>query len=133
MMQTDQTPAQRSKRKPNRQHSIEFKRSVVEQTLQQGVRISHIAREHNICLSLVHDWRKRYRESVSSTLVKQKLLPVALIKSIVPAQSNKAPVPEDTSASSGFILINAGQISVRVEGRADPVMLKLILTQLLPC
>ena len=48
MTQTDQTAAQRTLRKPHRQHSIEFKRAVAEQALQQGACITHIAREHDI-------------------------------------------------------------------------------------
>ena len=133
MTQTEQPPAQRAKRKLHRQHSIEFKRSVVEQTLQQGVRISHIAREHKICPSLVHDWRKRYQDGLFSGGGKQKLLPVTLIKSITPATPNPVPAQEETSSCAGFITLNTGQISLRIEGRADPVMLKLILTHLLPC
>ena len=133
MTQTEQTPAQRTKRKPHRQHSIEFKRSIVEQTFQHGMRMSHIAREHNLCPSLVHDWRKRYQEGLFSSGGKQKLLPVALIKSSTPAPPNQAPAQEETPPCTGFILLNTGQRSLRIEGRADPVMLKLILSQLFPC
>ena len=129
MIQTEQTPTQRIRRKPHRRHSIEFKRSVVEQTLQQGVRISHIAREHNLCPSLIHDWRKRYQDGLFSKGRKQKLLPVTLIKSIAP----NAPEQEEALPCAGFILLNTGQISLRIEGRADPGTLKLILSQLLPC
>lgn len=133
MTQTEQPPAQRAKRKLHRQHSIEFKRSVVEQTLQQGMRISHIAREHKICPSLVHDWRKRYQEGLLSVTGKQKLLPVTLIKSITPAAPNPVPEQEEPSRFASAIVLNTGQISLRIEGRADSVMLKLILTHLLPC
>ena len=133
MTQTEQAPAQRAKRKLHRQHSIEFKRSVVEQTLQPGVRISHIAREHKICPSLVHDWRKRYQEGVFSAAGKQKLLPVTLINSITPAALNPVPAQEEPSPFASTIVLKTGQISLRIEGCADPVMLKLILTHLVPC
>ncbi|PRC93983.1 transposase [Solimicrobium silvestre] len=133
MTQTDQTAAQRTLRKPHRQHSIEFKRAVAEQALQQGACITHIAREHDIRPNLVHSWRQRYREGLLNAQSDQKLLPVALIESIAPSQSDKAPVPEETSPCSGFILLNAGQISMRIKGRADPMALKLILTELLSC
>ena len=129
MTQTEQPPAQRAKRKLHRQHSIEFKRSVVEQTFQHGMRISHIAREHNLCPSLIHDWRKRYQGGLFSKGRKQKLLPVTLIKSLTPA----APEQEETLPCAGFILLKTGQISLRIVGRADPGTLKLILSQLLPC
>lgn len=57
----DQRP-QRGPRGPYRRHSIEFKRTVVEQSLQPGASVSRLARQHDVNANQIFAWRKAYQE-----------------------------------------------------------------------
>ncbi|WP_161539981.1 transposase [Glaciimonas sp. PCH181] len=69
-----------SKRSGYRQHSIDFKRMVVEQSLMAGASVSRVARAHDVNANQVFTWRKLFRagayEIASGKSV--KLLPVVL-------------------------------------------------------
>jgi transposase len=45
-----------------RRHSTAFKLALVEQTLQPGASVAHIAREHGVNANQVFGWRKLHRE-----------------------------------------------------------------------
>lgn len=52
----------RGPRGPYRRHSIEFKRTVVEQSLQPGASVSRLARQHDVNANQIFAWRKAYQE-----------------------------------------------------------------------
>jgi len=57
----DQRP-RRGPRGPYRRHTIEFKRVVVEQSLQPGASVSRLARLHDRNANQIFAWRKAYPE-----------------------------------------------------------------------
>ena len=55
------TPARRG---PYRHHPLEFKRAVVEETLQPGASVALVARKRGVNANQVFHWRKLYREGL---------------------------------------------------------------------
>ena len=108
-----------------RHHPLALKRAIVEETLQPGASVAQIARKHGVNANQVFLWRKTYREGLLPD-AKPALLPVTLTPLMasdqLPAASN--------SVSTGWLTIEFGQVRVRIEGRPDAEMLRLILTEL---
>ena len=129
--QTVELPAKRQ----NRRHPLEWKRSVVEQTLEPGAAVARVARENNINANQVWAWRKLYAQGLlveDSQL--QTMLPV-----IVDAQSDRSTVqapdaphePAPAVAANGSIQIQHGNTSLRIEGVPDATILRLVLERIL--
>ncbi len=110
------------RRGPYRHHEPAVKRSIVEETLQPGASVARIARKHGINANQVFLWRKAYREGLLPESI-PTLLPVTLAPSMVTEQ---LPAPGNT----GCLTIEFGRIRVRIEGRPDPEVLRLVLTEL---
>ena len=113
------------RRGPYRHHPLALKRAIVEETLQPGASVAQIARKHGVNANQVFLWRKTYREGLLPD-AKPALLPVTLTPLMasdqLPAASN--------SVSTGWLTIEFGQVRVRIEGRPDAEMLRLVLTEL---
>lgn len=62
------------RRGPYQRHSLDFKRSVVEETLVPGASVARIARIHGLNASQVFAWRKAYREG--ALVATEQALPV---------------------------------------------------------
>uniref|UniRef100_UPI001F5FCB17 transposase n=1 Tax=Pseudomonas antarctica TaxID=219572 RepID=UPI001F5FCB17 len=72
-------PARRTGRRPN--FPSEFKRQVVEATLQTGASVSLIAREHDLNANLVFRWRHQYKEGLFGPVSQSAtFLPVQVIE-----------------------------------------------------
>jgi transposase len=115
------------RRGPYRHHDPALKRSIVEETLQPGASVARIARKHGINANQVFLWRKAYREGRLPE-PKPRLLPVTL----APLAATD-PLPEQISgspANTDCLTIEFGQIRVRIEGRPDPEVLRLVLAEL---
>lgn len=114
-------------RGPYRHYPPALKRSIVEETLQSGASVARVARKHGINANQVFLWRKAYREGLLPAS-KPTLLPVTLAPSMItdplPAQSPSSPGHTDC------LTIEFGQIRVRIEGRPDPEVLRLVLAEL---
>ena len=108
-----------------RHHPLALKRSIVEETLQPGASVARIARQHGINANQVFLWRKAYREGLLPES-KPTLLPVTLAPSMATDQLS-AP---SRSADTGCLTIEFGQIRVRIEGRPDAEVLRLVLAEL---
>lgn len=112
-------------RGPYRHHSPALKRSIVEETLQPGASVARIARKHGINANQVFLWRKAYREGLlpegMPTLVPVTLAPSMAADCLPTAGS---PVP------TGSVTIEFRHIQVRIEGRPDPEVLRLVLAEL---
>ncbi len=94
----DQHP-RRGPRGPYRRHSIEFKRAVVEQSLQPGASVSRLARLHDINANQIFAWRKAYHEG---------LLGAAAFVPIILADTDGLDAPEmleAPAAASGRLTI----------------------------
>lgn len=108
-----------------RYRSLEEKRRIVEEALAEGASVARVARVHGVNANLVFNWRKRYRAGQLSKGTEAKLLPVR-----VGAESSP-PLPtslrESLAPSSGTIHIQLPHAQVRVEGNADPGLVRVLL------
>ncbi|MPM34992.1 hypothetical protein SDC9_81582 [bioreactor metagenome] len=125
-MDTNSKAVMVSKRRgPYRHHPLALKRAIVEETLQPGASVAQIARKHGVNANQVFLWRKIYREGLLPD-AKPALLPVTLTPPMVSDQLPAA----SSSASTGCLTIEFGQVRVRIEGRPDAEVLRLVLAAL---
>ena len=120
----DQRP-QRGTRGPYRRHTIEFKRAVVEQSLQPGASVSRLARLHDINANQIFAWRKAYQEG---RLGAATFVPIILTDT----DSEDALEMLDTQeAAFGRLTIERKGARLTVEGRPDAQVLAQVLAVLL--
>jgi transposase len=114
---------------PQRQRrSIAEKRRIVEETLLPGASVARVARAHGINANQVFGWRRLYLAGrLGGEKAGMKLLPVRV------SDRESAPVGvEDRSgdvpvASLSTIHIEFRQAQVRIEGNADPALVRVLL------
>jgi len=117
---------------PQRQRrSIAEKRRIVEETLAPGASVARVARAHGINANQVFGWRRLY---LAGRLGAQKpgmnLLPVRVSESkatplvVEPAESH---VPDVAQSQRSTIHIELRQAQVRIEGSADPALVRVLL------
>ena len=114
---------------PQRQRrSIAEKQRIVEETLIPGASVARVARAHGINANQVFGWRRLYlagRLGEAKPVI--KLLPVRV------RESKSAPVaieprPSDLGQPQpGRIHIEFRQAQVRIEGSADPALVRVLL------
>jgi len=117
---------QRGPRGKYRQHSLEFKRTLVELTLQPGASVARLAREHGVNANQVFTWRKLYEAgqlATGASETENALLPVVVT---APAQ-----VPTSESAPTGIITLEIGRVRLRIEGQANTATLAQVLERVL--
>jgi transposase len=118
-----------------RQHrSIAEKRRIVEETLVEGASVARIARAHGVNANQVFGWRRLY---LSGRLGEQKstmkLLPVRVSESLPPVPPHASgEVSTSIEAAKpkpipGTIHIKLHQAQVRIEGAADPEVVRVLL------
>lgn len=127
--QTVELPTKRQ----NRRHTVEWKRSVVEQTFEAGASVARVARENNINANQVWAWRKLYAQGLLVEAAQiDGMLPV-----VVDAQSraeHHAPAQPQASLPTtlgGCIELQHGKTSVRIEGVPDATVLREVLERVL--
>jgi transposase len=108
--------------------SIAEKRRIVEETLAPGASVARVARAHGVNANQVFGWRRLY---LAGRLGEQKpgikLLPVRV------SESKSAPLVVEHRATDvsqpqpGTIHIELRQMQVRIEGNADPVLVRVLL------
>ena len=102
-----------------RQHSLEFKRALVALSLEPGVSVARIAREHGVNANQVFSWRRLYQQGrlgVPALMRDDGLLPVVLART--------APAPGNATIDvGGTIMLELGQVRVRSEGQSDATAL----------
>lgn len=110
------------------QRSIAEKRRIVEETLIPGASVARVARAHGVNANQVFGWRRLYRAGrLGEPKPGMKLLPVRL------RESEAAPVVVEHGAAdfhnrgSGTIHIELRQAQVRIEGSADPGLVRVLL------
>ncbi len=111
-----------------RYRALEEKRRIVEETLAEGTSVARVARAHGVNANLVFNWRRRYQAGLLGGCDRAKLLPVK----VTPESSSRwtGPLREPGSSSSssvGAIHIQLQDVQVRIEGSADPVLLRVLL------
>ena len=107
--------------------SIAEKRRIVEETLVEGASVARVARGHGINANQVFGWRRLYRAGrLGERKPAMKLLPVRVSESL------PVPLPVRGSADfskpqPGMIHIELRQAQVRIEGSADPALVRVLL------
>ena len=110
-----------------RQHSLEFKRALVALSLEPGVSVARIAREHGVNANQVFSRRslsQQGRLGVPALMRDDGLLPVVLAPT--------APAPGNATVDvGGTIMLELGQVRLRIEGQPDAAALAQVLDRLL--
>jgi len=108
--------------------SIAEKRRIVEETLAPGASVARVARAHGINANQVFGWRRLYLAGrLGEPRPGIKLLPVRV------GGSETAPVVVERGSAdfarlqSGTIHIELRQAQVRIEGGADPALVRVLL------
>lgn len=114
---------------PQRQRrSIAEKRRIVEETLLPGASVARVARAHGINANQVFGWRRLYLAGrLGAQKAGMKLLPVRVSDResapvVVEHRSGNVPI-----ASPSTIHIEFRQAQVRIEGNADPALVRVLL------
>ena len=105
-----------------RHHPVEFKRAVVERSLQTGISVSRLAREHGINANQVFAWRKAYHEG---RLGVAAFLPVRVAPEVGVSEV------EAQESSFGRLIIERRDTRLTIEGQPDAQILSQILAALL--
>jgi transposase len=111
-----------------RYRALEEKRRIVEETLAEGASVALVARTHSVNANLVFNWRRLYQAGRLGGCNRANLLPVKVTSESLPRLTGPLREPGSSSASSGgMIHIQLPQAKVRVEGSADPILLRVLM------
>ena len=112
-------------RPKRQQRTVEEKRRIVEETLVEGASVARVARAHGINANQVFGWRRLYLAGRLGGSGAIKLLPVHVNES----SPSLAPRREGSCSTSlsGTIHIELRHAQVRIEGSADPGLLRVLL------
>jgi transposase len=102
------------------------KRRIVEETLVEGASVAQIARAHGVNANLLFNWRKLYRAGQLCGRGGNKLLPVRVTGEDTPRPST----PNERAwmaSAAGTIYIQMQDVHVRVDGSADPELVRVVL------
>lgn len=105
--------------------SLAEKRSIVEQTLQAGIRVADIARQHGINDNLIFNWRKLYLNGRLGEAGKSN-------GPLLPVKVSDDPRPRFSSGNaSGTISIKTTKVQIRIDGRVEANLVATVLEHLL--
>jgi transposase len=133
----------RGKRTKRQQRSVEQKREIVEETLTPGASVARVARAHEVNANQVFAWRRLYRKGQLGNARQRpiRLLPVTVTDVgnngvIVATESSgtvSSPVCREAVISTppGVIDLELSKAHLRIEGSADPDVLRVLLECLL--
>ena len=119
--------------KPKRQYrTVPEKRQIVEETLAEGASVARIARAHGINANQVFGWRKLYLAGrLGGANHAIKLLPVKVSESSPPLATTSSQAcsgaVDFAKSTPGTIHIELRHAQVRIEGSADPTLLRVLL------
>jgi transposase len=128
--QTTVTPRDRagSVAAQRQRRSIAEKRRIVEETLALGASVARVARVHGVNANQVFGWRRLY---LAGRLGEQKpgikLLPVRVSESTSAPVVVEHRVTDISQPQPGTIHIELQQAQVRIEGNADPALVRVLL------
>jgi transposase len=107
--------------------TVEEKRRIVEETLAEGASVARVARAHGVNANQVFDWRRLYHAGrlVGSGAV--KLLPVSVSESSPPPMTSPSSERSAPMPLPGTIHIELRHAQVRIEGDANPALLRVLL------
>jgi transposase len=107
--------------------SIAEKRRMVEETLVEGASVARVARAHGVNANQVSYWRKLYQTGRLGPASTAPLLPVRLRRESSPLPAISLPEHPAPPSSFGTIHIELRQAQVRIEGSADPALVRVLL------
>lgn len=115
------------KRSPNlglryQHHPLEKKRAIVEESLKPGASVARIARTHGVNANQIFLWRKAWREGRLGE-GSAKLLPVIVDRQ----ETDRNP---DGTRDGNRLTLCIGSWRLQIEGRPDPEVLRLVITEL---
>lgn len=110
-----------------RQHPLEFKRALVALSLEPGASVARIAREHGVNANQVFSWRRLFQQG---RLGAPALMRDDGLLSVVLAPTVSAPGNAGSDAN-GMIVIEVGQVCVRIEGQPNAATLAQVLDRVL--
>ena len=116
-----------------RQHSLEFKRALVALSLDPGASVARIAREHGVNANQVFSWRRLYQQGrlgVPALMRDDGLLPVVLAP-MAPAPGKASADGDATGTGTGTIVLELGQVRVRIVGQPNAAVLAQVLDRML--
>ena len=109
------------------QRTVEEKRRIVEETLAEGASVARVARAHGVNANQVFTWRRLYQAGRLGGSGAVKLLPVSVSENSPPPITSPLSEPSASKPLSGTIHIELRHAQVRVEGNADPALLRVLL------
>jgi transposase len=135
MAGTKHGPSRSAEREPRlgrRQHSLAFKRRLIEQTLVPGASVARIALENGVNANLLFKWRRQHVRAARSA--PSSLLPVILSepKSGGEAAMSAAPPAARMAAGGGVIEVELPAGRIRIKGTVDLPALRAVLQMLAP-
>ena len=108
--------------------SLEQKLRIVQEALAEGASVARVARANGVNANLVFNWCRKHRAGQLGSNSEAKLLPVRVTVEGTTALPGPLCEPRALQiSSSGTIHIQLRQAQVRVEGSADPVVLRVLL------
>jgi transposase len=108
--------------------SIAEKWRIVEETLQPGASVAKVARAHGVNANQVFGWRRLYRAGrLGEQKASMKLLPVRVTRETSPPPTISPAEHPSQRSSFGTIHIELRQAQVRIEGSADPALVRVLL------
>ena len=119
---------ERSAGPQRQQRSIAEKRRIVEETLASGASVARVARAHGVNANQVFGWRRLYRAGrLGEPKPGIKLLPVRVSESQSAPAVVEHGVTDFIQPQPGTIHIELRQAQVRIEGNADPALVRVLL------
>src|SRR5450756_1282693 len=120
-------------RPKRQQRTVEEKRRIVEATLVEGASVARVARTHGVNANQVFGWRRLYRAGrLGGASSAVKLLSVRVSESTALATAGHREhslsadrTPSTASTVPGTIQIELRQAQVRIEGSADPGLVRV--------
>lgn len=117
-----------ARRRPN--FPPEFKRHLVELSMQPGANVARIAREHGINDNLLFNWRHRYRQELTCQHGESvTLLPVS-VSAAAPGPDIHATVAESSYDSPLSCEVAMPGGTLRLQGSVTPTLLCVLLNEL---
>lgn len=124
-----------------RKRSAAERLRIVEETLVPGASVARVARSHGINANQVFAWRKLHlagklvRSKPAAEIPPTRLLPVTVSDPATPliteASATPPAIPHASHSFTSSIHIQLPKAQVRVEGGADPQVLRAVLECLL--
>ena len=100
----------------------------MEETLEAGSSVAHVARRHGINANQVFQWRRLYRSGAlgGTPASELKLLPVSIGEEVTLAK----PVEPQPSRSGAIHVELPGRALISLEGDLDPAVVRAVLESL---